>query len=126
MPGGTTGEVGIGLYDSVDLGPITLNDNEVTFVKDGPLDWEPEAGQLIDAASATLEARGGRLIGVGVDGFGGASLSIGAGELALSSPAGDFSVPNTITGAGDGVLSAGQISSGEAGPAVVTIQSRFG
>ncbi len=115
IPAGTTGTVGVDMQAPTDLGLVNFNNNDVTFVKRGPVDWAPQAGDLVDAGNATIEAGGGRTLLVGPDPTGAAGFTVNGGTLGFSSSGGDLAVANAVSVPGDGTVAAGQYGSGVAG-----------
>jgi hypothetical protein len=82
IPKGTSGTVGFALYTDVDFNGIDVNNSSVTIAKEGPLDWLPHPGDLVDVdANAILDARGGLLAIVDGGPSGAVGLRVNGGTV---------------------------------------------
>ncbi len=121
------GVVGVDLQVDVDLGRINVaNSSPAALAKSGPVDLVLTANNVGDGFDAlTLDAREGRLIGVGGPSpFGAAALSLTGGELVLASGGGDVTFDNAVSVAAvGGQIAAGSGGVGVAGPVTVTLGS---
>ncbi|MHC4180313.1 MAG: autotransporter outer membrane beta-barrel domain-containing protein, partial [Planctomycetota bacterium] len=125
-PGGPVADdrvVGFDLMTDVDFGTIHVNSSTATIAKEGPIDWLPQPGDLVDVGNAAIEAREGR-VGFVDDpalSIGTASLILNGGEIVLSTSGGPLTVTKPVSVPGGGTLTAAKIGSGVEGPATVTV-----
>ena len=102
-------------------GPITSPAN-LTLIKagTGSVVLDNTATAQLTAANTVLRVQQGDLVALGQNGglnpLGTATVSLEGGTLALSSKGGDVSFANAITATVDSTISAGQHSTGVAGP----------
>ncbi|MGY8997371.1 MAG: hypothetical protein ACKVH7_13085, partial [Alphaproteobacteria bacterium] len=72
--------------------------------------------------SATFDVQAGSLVAVHSNAFGGATLSLNAGELLLSSPTGDITYVEAIVVVTNSTLTVGQAGDGVVGPLTNTVR----
>ncbi|MFT5240269.1 MAG: autotransporter-associated beta strand protein, partial [Kiritimatiellia bacterium] len=110
---------GVDTYASHSVG-LDGNSAAVTIAKTGAADLVLDLPG-VDLGSATFDVQAGSLVAVHSNAFGGATLSLNAGELLLSSPTGDITYVEAIAVVTNSTLTVGQAGDGVVGPLTNTI-----